>query len=186
MEVLAPARRRGLIAVSAGAALLCVAVVVAILLIVRNRPAGQEAATTSPHPIAPQVPVTTTITPTPSPAASSPPAPLSPSVVTTTPAKPAGSPGQALQDYYTLIPGNLAAGFARLTDRFKAAHKQTMEKYISWWGRFKSVTASNVNASGDTVTADITYVDKSGKTSHEHNTFTLIQQNGVWLIDAQS
>ncbi|HKN55300.1 MAG TPA: serine/threonine-protein kinase, partial [Amycolatopsis sp.] len=74
-----PSARRGLIAVGAGAVLLCIAVVVAILLVVRQRPpqdqaSGQPPATETPSSVAPSnvqqpptsVPTTTAKSPTPS------------------------------------------------------------------------------------------------------------------------
>ena len=84
------------------------------------------------------------------------------------------------------MPGNLEAGFAGLTDRFKRDHNQTFATYSSFWHLFKSVNISAVTATGNnTVTAEVTYVKTTGETIHEHDVYTLVQQNGSWLIDTQ-
>jgi hypothetical protein len=176
--------RRGLIAVGAGAALLCIAVVVAILLVVRQRPPQDEAAQNNPGPLA-AAPATSS-QPAPPPIAvtptTAPPTTTKPTVSTVASAKTAGA---GLTEYYNGLLGNLNASFARLTSNFKATHGQTPVTYAGWWGQFSSVSARVISENGNTVTAQITYVRKSGKTTTEQNTFTLVQENGTWLIDTQ-
>jgi serine/threonine protein kinase len=93
---------------------------------------------------------------------------------------------KAVTDYYALIPGNLQASYARLTDAFKSGRSQSFEDYQAFWGDKQAVNLSNVVAQGDnTVSATVTYVYNSGKTETERHVYTLVQQNGQWLIDSQ-
>ena len=184
-----PGARKGLIAVGVGAALLCVAVVVAILLVVRQKPPQDTAA----QPPAPQAPASTsasaapstspssapTSTPSPTPTPNSPP-PISPTVSTVASAKTAAD---ALKAYYALLPGNPAEAWKLLTDNFKASRHQTYDTYKGFWGKYRSVQASNVAEAGpNRVTAHITYDGGNG----ENDTFTMVQVGGVWMIDSQN
>ncbi|MEV4144636.1 protein kinase [Amycolatopsis sp. NPDC049691] len=179
-----PGARKGLIAVGAGAALLCVAVVVAILLVVRQKPPADNAAppaapeTSSPASVTPSTSASPSAPPSSTPATTPPPTstPVSPVSSTTTAA-------QALEAYYKLLPGNPAAAWKLLTDNFKASRHQTYERYTSWWGQFKSVEVTNVKEAGpNRVTARVLY--NGGQA--ENDTFTMVQVNGTWMIDAQS
>jgi len=90
--------------------------------------------------------------------------------------------GQALDAYYKLLPGNPAEAWKLLTDKFRASKHQTYQTYTGFWGRYSSVKATNIQESGNRVTARITYSDGKADT----NTFILVQEGGVWKIDAQS
>ena len=93
------------------------------------------------------------------------------------------SAAQALSAYYSLLPDNPAEAWKLLTDNFKASRHQTYERYVSWWKQFKSVDATNVKDAGpNRVTARVLY--NGGQA--ENDTFTMVQVNGVWMIDAQS
>jgi serine/threonine protein kinase len=184
VAAVSPGARKGMIAVGAGAALLCVAVVVAILLVVRQR-APQDNA--SP-PASPAPSTSASAAPPPSTSPSAPPStahstsapPASPTVATVASAKTAAD---ALSAYYGLLPGNTAEAWKLLTDKFKASRHQSYASYSSWWGQFKSVQASGVTESGSNqVTAHVTYDGKQPET----DTFTMIQVNGVWMIDGQN
>jgi serine/threonine protein kinase len=111
--------------------------------------------------------------------------PPPPSTSSSAPPPPAQTPGQALAAYYSLIPGNLQAGFATLTDSFKRSRNQSFERYSNYWKDYRSVTVSNVTESGNTVTATLTYVKASGATMSGRETFVLVQQDGRYLIDSQ-
>ncbi len=176
--------RRGLIAVGAGAALLCVAVVVAILLVVRQKPPTDQAAPpTTPAPLAAASSSQSVPPPTPSTAVvAPPPATEKPTVSTVASATTAGA---ALTEYYGQLLSNLNASYARLTSKFTDAYGQTPQTYAQWWSQFKSVSAKVVSENGPSVRAVITYVRKSGKTSVETNSYTLVQRDGTWLIDTQ-
>jgi hypothetical protein len=89
----------------------------------------------------------------------------------------------ALSAYYDLLPENPAAAWNLLTAKFKASRNQTYETYRGFWGQYKSVQASDVKEAGPgRVTAHVLY--DGGKA--ENDTFTMVQVNGVWMIDAQS
>jgi serine/threonine protein kinase len=181
-----PGARKGLIAVGAGAALLCVAVVVAILLIVRQKaPDGNVAApppseTPSASASAPSTPPSSSPSPSSPPTSATSAPQTSPTVSTVASSKTAT---EALAAYYSLLPGNPQAAWNLLTPHFKASRNQTYEKYKSFWGRYKSVTVSNPREAGPgRVTATVAY--DGGNV--ENDTFTLVQVGGVWMIDAQS
>ncbi|SFW63269.1 serine/threonine-protein kinase [Amycolatopsis australiensis] len=178
-----PGARKGLIAVGAGAALLCVAVVVAILLVVRQRPPQDNAAPPpSPQPsssasVTPSPSASPSPSPSPTPTTSTP--PTQPTVSTVASAKTAAD---ALKGYYALLPSNPAEAWKLLTDNFKASRHQTYETYRDFWGRYRSVEVSNVKEAGpNRVTAHVTYDGGNG----ENDTFTMVQVNGVWMIDGQ-
>ncbi|MEU8635133.1 serine/threonine-protein kinase [Amycolatopsis sp. NPDC048633] len=184
VATVSPGARKGMIAVGAGAALLCVAVVVAILLVVRQKAPQDNAA----PPAAPQTSASASVTPSPSasptpapsttPATSAPPSspPVSPVSATTTAA-------QAVEGYYGLLPGNPAKAWTLLTDHFKSSRGQTYETYRSFWSRYKAVQVSNVKEAGpNKVTAHVTYDGGNA----ENDTFTMVQVGGVWMIDTQS
>jgi eukaryotic-like serine/threonine-protein kinase len=188
VTAVSPGARKGLIAVGAGAALLCVAVVVAILLVVRQKPPQDTAAPPATSPSS------TSASETPSPAPSTPPSaptsvsqavpPTSPTISTVASSKTAA---EALTAYYSLLPGNLNQAWNLLTDRFKASKHQTLATYQGFWGDYSKVSAAIVSENGPgRVTAKVTYVMKSGGTKTDTNTFTLVQDGGVWKIDAQS
>jgi serine/threonine protein kinase len=97
------------------------------------------------------------------------------------------APTAAISDYYALLPGSLPAGYAKLTDQFKQSRNLTLANYEGFWHQYQSVTVSGVTQQGpDRVSADVTYVTTGGNTIVEHDTFTLVQQNGQWLIDSQT
>ncbi|ACU37648.1 serine/threonine protein kinase [Actinosynnema mirum DSM 43827] len=90
---------------------------------------------------------------------------------------------QGLRDYYSLLPGNTEAGYARLTDNFKAGRAGTYQGYAGFWQTISSVSLTDVQVVGpNQVRATVVY--NGG--SRETNTFTLVQSNGQWLIDGQS
>ncbi|MER6670967.1 serine/threonine-protein kinase [Amycolatopsis japonica] len=135
---------------------------------------SQSAEPTTSEPVAPP--------PSSSSVPSSPPPPSSSSSAAPPPAQ---TPGQALAAYYSLIPGNLQAGFATLSDNFKQTRNQSFERYSNYWRQYSSVTVSNVTESGTTVTATLTYVKASGGTTTGRETFVLVQKDGRYLIDSQ-
>lgn len=135
--------------------------------------------------------------PTPPPAAPTSKPAASPSTSPTTPTSPTTSSSSAAEDtpqareqaiasYYALLPGNLDAAFAKLSANFKANRHQTPATYATFYSQFSAVEVSGIAAgAGNAVGATITFVKKSGGTSKEHDTFTMVQQDGVWLIDTQ-
>ncbi|MFG1638815.1 serine/threonine-protein kinase [Amycolatopsis sp. NPDC049252] len=189
VATVSPGARKGMIAVGAGAALLCVAVVVAILLVVRQRPPQDNAAppaSSTPPSTSASAPPSTSPSPTPAPtsAPSTSAPPTSPTVSTVASATTAAD---ALSSYYKLLPGNLTQAWGLLTDHFKASKHQTFQTYEGFWGGYSQVNATSVTESGPgRVTAHLVYILKGGGSKSETNTFTMVQVNGVWMIDSQS
>ncbi|WP_410564472.1 serine/threonine-protein kinase [Amycolatopsis sp. cmx-4-61] len=189
VTAVSPGARKGLIAVGAGATLLCIAVVVAILLVVRQKPPeGNVAAPPPPQPSstsasAPSSTSTSSTPSSPSPTPSTSAPSTSPTVSTVASSKTAG---EALTAYYSMLPSNLSQTWNLLTDHFKATKHQTPATYENFWGAYSRVSASIVSQDGNRVTARISYVSKNGGTKTETNTFTLVQEGGVWKIDSQS
>ncbi|GAA2685227.1 MULTISPECIES: serine/threonine-protein kinase [Actinosynnema] len=118
-----------------------------------------------------------------SPPASSSPAPSTQTSTQEQPPPPQTAPvDQGLRDYYSLLPGNTEAGYARLTDNFKAGRAGTYQGYAGFWQTISSVSLTDVQVVGpNQVRATVVY--NGG--SRETNTFTLVQSNGQWLIDGQ-
>ncbi|MFC6089857.1 serine/threonine-protein kinase [Saccharothrix lopnurensis] len=113
-----------------------------------------------------------------------------PEVTTTPPPEqpPADVPAdQAVGNYYALLPGNdLEAGYARLTDGFKARFAPTFGDYRAFWGQMSAVTLGNVRAVGvNEVAATVTYRYKDGRSQAEQHIYTLVKTGGGWLIDGQ-
>ncbi|MEU5694120.1 protein kinase [Actinosynnema sp. NPDC020468] len=101
---------------------------------------------------------------------------------TTAPPADAGGPEEGLADYYALVPGDLQTGYSRLTDRFKSARARSFEDYRTYWSQFSSVTLSDIQVVGtNRVSATLTY--STGQT--ERNTYQLVKNGDVWMIDVQ-
>ncbi len=179
-----PKARKGmLIGVLAG--FLVIAAVAAAVVVVLTR--GEDTPTDAAPPPASQsqaVTPTPTTSTEPPPSSSAPPSTPPPSSSSAAP-PPAQTPGQALAAYYTLIPGNLQAGFATLTDNFKRTKNQSFERYSNFWKDYRGVAVSNVTESGNTVSATLTYTRAAGGTMTEKATFVMVQQDGRYLIDSQ-
>ncbi|ANZ41388.1 hypothetical protein BBK82_40950 [Lentzea guizhouensis] len=126
-------------------------------------------------------------TPPPQQTQTNPPSTPNPTVVPP-PATTPGTAQEAMVAYYAQIPGNLEAGYATLTDRFKVSRKiSTFQAYQQWWRDFSRVELSDIATQGDNVvTATVTYRKGGAVTSTERHTYTLVQQNGKWMIDNQA
>ncbi len=173
----APVRRHRRGAILAAGAVLLLAVV--IVLATGDRPTVPDntaalASTTSSTPTS-TVPPSTTTTPPPS---SQPPA-------TTTFASPAAPDGPAtIAEYYTLMPGNLADAWTRLTPRFQQHPAGGWGGYQRFWRQIGSVRAATVTPVADNIVeATIEYRFKDGRTVLERHRYTLVQQDSRWKID---
>ena len=93
------------------------------------------------------------------------------------------SPQAALVDYYGLMPGNLQEGWTRLTPKFQANPAGGFDGYQSWWGQMSSVQISEVSGSGNQVNVTIVYNFRSGKVVRERHRYSLVSEQGRWLID---
>ncbi|MDX3660624.1 protein kinase [Streptomyces sp. ID05-26A] len=106
-----------------------------------------------------------------------------------TPQPPAGPKNaqEAITAYYALIPGNLEAGYASLTDRFKSVRTPSFQNYQTFWSKYSAVQLSNFVPQGDNVvTVTLQYMQGASVTDTETHTYTFVQQNGKWMIDNQA
>jgi len=143
-----------------------------------GQPDGQSTGGTPPvQPPPTRQPTTTTEQPTTTTTAQQ--------ATTTPPPQPAG-PDQALIAYYGLLPEDTEAGFARLTDRFKADRNQTLATYRQFWSDKQDILLDGVQVDGDRVTATVTYVYKNGSTLVERHRYTLVRAGDGWAIDHQA
>ncbi|MFD7658651.1 protein kinase, partial [Actinosynnema sp. NPDC059797] len=112
-----------------------------------------------------------------------------PEQTTTTPPEqpPADVPAdRALGDYYALLPGNLEAGYARLSDGFKARFAPSFADYQAFWGQMSAVSVTDVRpVGGNEVAATVTYTYRNGGSQPERHVYTLVKTDGGWLIDGQ-
>jgi hypothetical protein len=187
----ATSNKRRLVAVVAGIVVL-VAVATAAALATRGGGSGTgtAASPSSQAQVSAAVPDPPPAVSQSSPPPASPSSPLSPTTTTTTSGAAEDTPAakeKAIVDYYALIPGNLEAAFARLTDKFKAAKSPTLAKYETFWSAYKSVSVVSATAgAGNTVSANLVYTRTNGSTVSEHDVYTLVLQNGSWAIDSQN
>ncbi|WP_410598154.1 serine/threonine-protein kinase [Amycolatopsis sp. lyj-90] len=181
-----PKARKGmLIGVLAGFLVLAAIAAAVVVMLTRGEdmpsdaappPASQSQAVTPPPSTSAEPPPSSSAPPS-----SSPP----PATSSSAPPPPAQTPGQALSAYYSLIPGNLQAGFATLTDNFKRTKNQSFERYSNFWKDYRGVAVSNIVESGNTVSVTLTYTRAAGGTMTEKATFVMVQQDGRYLIDSQ-
>jgi hypothetical protein len=184
-------RRRRVAVVAAG--LVAVAVVAALVTMLfnrdgaasgRDRAAAHGTSTSAKKPTSTTTSTTTkttettTTTTTPPPVTSGAPPPQSPQV--------AATPVAAINEYYNLVPGNLDEAWKRLTAKFQQNPGGGRNGYYaSFWGNIRSVTASDaVQVGTNKVQVNLLYVRKDGSQSRERHEYTLVEQNGTWLIDS--
>ncbi len=92
-----------------------------------------------------------------------------------------------VSDYYTLMPGNTDAGWARLTPSFQSGTARDREYYNSFWGGVERVVATDVTGiPPDSVQATITYYFTDGRVSVERTAYRLVRDGGVLKIDSSS
>jgi serine/threonine protein kinase len=141
-------------------------------------------ATTTP---AEQPPAQTSATDTTQATTTTVPTSSTPTTTSSAPSPFSGTAGQAITAYFGLLPGNKEAAFARLTDGFKQRWNQTFESYTTgFWNGFSSVVASDVvEQSPTSVSATLTFTRTNGEVVVESHVYTLVQQDGQWLIDTQ-
>ncbi|MGW4399913.1 serine/threonine-protein kinase [Amycolatopsis nivea] len=182
-------RRRGMIFAGAGALLVVIAVIVTVVL-TRNH--GGENPAANPPPVAESsaassAPATSSASqPSPSTQPSAPSSSSSPPSSSSAANSPEAM-ASALRSYFSYLPGNLESGWAMLSDSFKTKRGQTFDRYKSWWTQFSSVTASDVQVTGDNkLSAKITYRRTNGEVSNQTHYYTMSQHNGTWQIDVEN
>lgn len=95
------------------------------------------------------------------------------------------TPDAAITAYYALMPGNLDQAWPLLTAKFQAKPALGRTRYAAWWSKVSTVAATDVKQTGsNTVEATILYTFTNGERKKELHRYTLVNQNGVWLIDA--
>lgn len=185
-------RRAGLLL-----ALVCVLVAAStalVLVLTRGTNAPDDDRTAAGPDTGSSVPATEEETgdPAPSTTTSAPPSSSEPADTTTPsastpapppPATPPADPAQAVTDYYALMPGDLDAGFARLTPRFQQSPAGGRAGYANFWGQMSAVSAAQATASGQSVEVTIVYSYKDGRRVQERHRYGLVNQDGRWLID---
>ncbi|MET9019724.1 protein kinase [Actinopolymorpha sp. NPDC004070] len=197
-------RRFGAIVAAVIAVVLIAGVGVAYLLDRRDEPGGGPVAGATTDKATPRhTPTPTSKSPSPTPTTKSPsptpksprPTPKSPSPTPTptrksprpTPTKkePGRSPGDTVAGYYSTLPENIDGAWSQLTPRYQR-RAGGYSGYRKFWRQFSDVRTSDVTTSGNVVRARITYTRKSGGVDRERRSFTMVQRNGRWLIDASS
>jgi eukaryotic-like serine/threonine-protein kinase len=89
-----------------------------------------------------------------------------------------------VRDYYALMPDNLDAGYALLTDNYKDDHASSRSSYAAFWGDIDDVSVSNVSGSSPgSVTATITYEFEDGRVYVERHSYSLVEEDGILKID---
>jgi eukaryotic-like serine/threonine-protein kinase len=92
-----------------------------------------------------------------------------------------------IENYYALMPNNLAAGWNLMTASYQVNPAGGPSGYANFWGQFSSVALSDVTAQAPaTVTATITYHYKSGSTKSERTQFGIVVDGGQWKIGSSS
>ena len=90
-----------------------------------------------------------------------------------------------VSDYYTLVPGDLDAGWAELSADFQREIGRS--SYDGFWSEIDSVELSSVDAVGPrTVDYTITYHRSSGDTSTETKEITLVRDGSSYLISGDA
>jgi eukaryotic-like serine/threonine-protein kinase len=178
-----PRRRRALLpALVAAALVVVVGIVLGIVLLSRNgdHTGGTAAGGTSNPPAtrssAPSRPAQSSHGQT-SPPPSTPPAAHGKPTATDL--------ANAVTDYYDVVPGNLSAGWDRLTPHFQHTKAHNRQTYDSYWNTISRVDV--LNASGQPpyrAVATLVYHLKNGHTSTERTLFVFKRSDGILKIDA--
>ena len=96
----------------------------------------------------------------------------------------AGELKSAVTDYYDLVPGNLDAGWARLTPHFQTTKAQNRGTYDSYWNSVSRVDVTSAQAElPRSAVATLTYHYKNGQVKTERTMFTFKRQDGMLKID---
>lgn len=145
-----------------------------------SRPSSAAATTTA------EAPSATTPPATPKPTQSTKPAPTPSTTAGSGPASASELTG-AVRDYYGLLPGNTDAGWARLTDRYRATTARDRATYDRFWASVNSVSVGQAKATGPgSVVATVRYDFSDGRRFEEVTSYTLVQQDGILKIDTSS
>jgi eukaryotic-like serine/threonine-protein kinase len=99
----------------------------------------------------------------------------------------AGQLAGAIDEYFQLVPGDLNAGWSRLTPHFQQTRAQGRQSYDSYWNSVGRVDVSDVQGlPPDAVIATLVYHYKDGRVVTQQTRFRLVTQGGVLKIDEES
>src|SRR6476469_2799651 len=183
-------RRRQVVAVAAG--LVAVAVVAALVTMLFNRngaasgddrAAGGGSSSSARKPSSTTTSTTTGTTTTERTTTTTPP-PATSGTPTGQPV--AATPVAAVNEYYALVPGNRDEAWKRLSPKFQQNPGGGRQGYYErFWSNISSVTATGaVQVGTNKVQVNLVYTRKDGSQSRERHEYTLVQQNGMWLLDS--
>lgn len=83
------------------------------------------------------------------------------------------------------MPGNVNAGWSRLTPTYQSVHARGFANYQRFWAAIQGVSTSDVvGQSPDSVTATITYSYKDRRTVVERTRYGFVRTSGQWLISS--
>ncbi|WP_377640638.1 protein kinase [Oryzobacter terrae] len=155
-----------------------------------TRSASAPAPSSAPATSAPSSPPVTTSAapPTTAPPTTAPPTPTpSPTRPATGGAPTAAQLGGAVTSYYALLPDDLDAGWARLSERYQRTTASSRSAYGRFWGEVDRVGVSDVDATTpDRVTATLRYEYADGRVFVERTSYRLVREDGVLKIDRSS
>ncbi|HEX6247089.1 MAG TPA: serine/threonine-protein kinase [Nocardioidaceae bacterium] len=97
-----------------------------------------------------------------------------------TPEDPGTEPVQAVNEYFSLMPGDPDAGWERLAPSMQ---EQGRDAYEDWWSSVESVELHSSEASdGSQVRVDLTYFFTDGSATRETQVLTMEESDGRYLI----
>ena len=92
---------------------------------------------------------------------------------------------QAIDDYYSLVPGDLDAGWQRLTPTYQQDTGNGRASYNAYWNTIDHVTVSGQSATPPgTVVVTLTYYFKGGRVTADRTQFGLVREDGGLKIDS--
>ncbi|SHH63541.1 Serine/threonine protein kinase [Jatrophihabitans endophyticus] len=195
-----PRRSRRRLALPLAAAVLVVALglVLAVALLRGGSDGGDDAAapavpsaSTRSAPSTAQPTGSTSPTPTPTTTSSSRSA-TSPAATRTTRPRRTSTPsdGQlaaAVVSYFRLVPGDLDAGWARLSRSFQQGRANGRATYDDYWGSVERVDVRNVQGDAPrSASAMLVYHYSDGRVVSQQTTFRFVREDGMLKIDAQT
>jgi serine/threonine protein kinase len=188
-----PDRQRRRVWAPVVAALLAISLGVALgLMLLTGTGGGDEPVGAAPGP--PSVPAPTrTASPTPlrppatSRATGTPDRPQPPPQPRHRPTPSAAQLENAVVTYFRLVPGDLDAGWSRLTPHFQRTKAQSRRAYDSFWGSVRRVAVHAARGLPPRVaTATLTYYYKDGRVVTQRTRFTFAHDDGLFKIDSES
>ena len=187
-----PRRRRGVL-IGVGTAVVVAAAAVAAGVALSGSPSDRtprRAAAGAPRTGTP--PTSTAVRPS-APSTSAPPS--SPSSSAGSPSSSSSSPSsaapttssadlvRAINDYYSLLPDDTAAGWPHMTAQYQRDHAGGRSNYEQFWAPVDAVSVSGITADPPhDVTATLTYTMHNGQVITERTAFYLVRRQGMFKI----